>query len=244
MSKFIILTKENLINKIKDLLKVKDLRHKLEAEINQKITELDTVMKDSFADTPKLGEIFGGLSSESKDKEFSLRSQTISKQSQVINHYIGALVSEHCLNELGWEFNLSSETFQTILDQDQEKTIQQHLAILYNYFSRFISKNGEIKPITKIKIEAFPLYVTPHIVANLTNLLYRLTNQDKYFVWTNYFDKFENDFFKVETEHRYVDDEDITYFIFTFTDDALTKLNEAYKTFTPPESDEDDDEYC
>lgn len=242
MSKYIIFNKANLINKIQDLLKVKDLHHKLEAEINQKITDLEVVMKDCFTDTPKLTEVFTNFSCDRKEVEFSLRTRTISKQSELINHYIGALASEQCLNVLGWKFKLSNETFQTILDQEQEKTIQQHLNIFYNSFDRFISTIGEIKPITKIKVEAFPLYVTPHIVANLTNLLYRLTNQDQYFVWTYYFDQFENEFFKVESEHQIVDDEDAAYFTFTFTDLAVEELNKALKNFTPPKA-VDDDEY-
>lgn len=240
MSKYIIINKASLISKIQALLEVKDLHHKLEAEINQKIADLEVVMADCFTDTPKLAEIFSNFNGGKKDIEFSLRTQTISKQSELINHYIGALASEQCLNVLGWQFKINSETFQKILDQDQQTTIQQHLDIFYNSFDRFVSKNGEIKSITKIKVEAFPLYATPHIVANLTNLLYRLTDQDQYFVWTGYFDQFENEFFKVESKHKSVDDEDTAYFTFSFTDLAVEKLNEALKTFRRPQANDDD----
>ncbi len=242
MSKFIIFNKASLINKIQDLLKVKELHSTLEAEINQKIADLEVSMKDCFTDTPKLAEIFGSYCSDRKEAKFSLRTPMVSKQSELIRHYVGALASERCLTDLGWEFDLSSETFQTILDQDQEKTIQQHLDVLHNSFGRFIEIIGEIKPTTKFKADAFPLYVTPHIVANLTNLLYRLTNQDKYFVWTGYFDHFENEFFKVTTEHASVEEEDVAYFTFTFTDVAVEKLNDALKKFSPPKTN-DNDEY-
>lgn len=242
MSKYIVFNKQDLSNKIFDLLKIKDKKFELEAEINKKIKELEEVMKSSIADTPNLAEICSEFSSSTRSLDFKFESKYCSTQSQVIKHHIDSLVGGRCLNELGWEFTLNSTTFQdTILNYPVTATIEQLTHILYDVFNRYLKKMGELKSTTKIKLEAFSIYVTPRIVADITNLLYRLTNQDKYFVWLAYFDKFENEFFKVESKGDYVDDEDISLMTFTFTDEALNLLNEAFKTYSPKNQDNDVD---
>lgn len=243
MSKYIVFNKQDLSNKILDLLKIKDKKFELEAEINKKIKELEEVMKSSIADTPNLAVICSEFSSGTSSLDFKFKSKSFSTQSQVIKHYIDSLVGGRCLNELGWEFTLNSTTFQdTILNYPVKATTEQLTHILHDVFVRYLKKVGELKSTTKIKLEAFSIYVTPRIVADITNLLYRLTNQDKYFVWLAYFDKFENEFFKVESKGEYVDDEDISLMTFTFTNEALNLLNEALKTYSPKNQDNDDDQ--
>lgn len=244
MSKYTIFNKEDLSKKILDLLKVKDVKLEIEAEINKKIKELEEAMKSSIADTPKLAEICLGYSGGSNFRDFKFNLESISTQSRVITHYIDSLVGGRCLSDLGWEFTLNSVTFQdTILNHPEQAIIEQLTHVLHSDFERYIKKMGELNSTTKIKVNAFSLYVTPRIVANLTNLLYRLLKQDKYFVWMSYFNEFENEFMKVESKGDYVDDEDVSFLTFTFTDEALNLLNEALKTYIPKNQNDDDREF-
>ena len=211
MSKYIVFNKQDLSNKILDLLKIKDQKFELEAEINKKIKELEEVMKSSIADTPNLAVICSEFSSGTSSLDFKFKSKSFSTQSQVIKHYIDSLVGGRCLNELGWEFTLNSTTFQdTILNYPVKATTEQLTHILHDVFNRYLKKVGELKSTTKI-------------------------------VWLAYFDKFENEFFKVESKGDYVDDEDISLMTFTFTDEALNLLNEAFKTYSPKNQDNDVD---
>jgi len=225
MSNHILLNRENILEKVTALLEVKGQKKKFEEDILAKIQEIKDSIANSYSDVPELAKLCKSSNSRSLfDKEVKFEVDEFNTLNQVIEHYIGAFAGDRCLTDLGWDFDLTQETFSTITDIPHEKVVETHAYTLFNFVQKYIEKKEQLQLSNKLRLGGVAYVIVPIVASCLANLLYRLTDSDMYFVSTQKNILFETEFFTIQGRDHYDDDQEFCLLDINFKDEKFAKL--------------------
>lgn len=243
MSKYVVMSREEIETKILELLSTQKLKSDFLAEIKRKLEELKAIFKGSIENESAIAKLTSSYMHNDKDKTINVDFEESRKLGRIIEHYVHAYVGHRALANLGWEFNLEPETFHTLQNLNKDEVAKDHAKVLRNYFDGFLKVKNELKMETKIRTDGFFLDNTIIIAGLLTNLIYTLLGSNQYLITNGYFDKFENEFFSIESkdeQSKFEESETLCTIRFK-NQNVLDLLNAHFKTVMVNEPISEDD---